>query len=254
MFKGKTLVGVGCSHVFGSFLDENMYIHKETCHLRSWLKKLEILTQATNSINLAHPGASNKRSYRVIRDFVLKNQDILNDLVIFLGITEPIRTELPIAKKVTNSNVFGYTIDSTVVNEEYDILTLGSFLLGDQHERDQSFKKFLDLYYGYHSFVSYEVEQMNLDLISLHTFFSYFGVEHHFLCMLVNEQDFSTNSMKEKLPIISFDSADAIYYAKLNGHKVGTDYDPNSGCNHLDDEGNMFIAKYIKETLENNGL
>ena len=251
MFKGKTLVGIGCSHVFGSFLDESMYKHKETCHSRSWLKKLEILTQANDSINLAHPGASNKRSFRVIRDFVLRNRDILDDLIIFVGITEPIRTELPIAKEVTKNSIFGYPIDSTVVNEEYDILTLGSYLLDDAYERDQKFEKFIELYYGYHSFVNYEVEQMNLDLISLHIFFNYFGIDHYFLCMLVNEQDFAVNSMREKLPIISFDGSSAIYHATSNGHKVGNDYVSNSGCNHLDEEGNMFIAKYIKEKIEN---
>jgi hypothetical protein len=252
MFDDKTLVGVGCSHVFGSFLDESTYVDKETCHLRSWLKKLESMSNAKDSINLALPGASNKRSCRVIRDFVLRNKSIAKNLVIFVGITEPIRTEIPIDKKKFNNSKFTWPLDPLSPEDaDYNILTLGTYLLTDIYERDADFEKYIELYYGNYCFVEYEIQQMNLDIISLHTFFNHFGIEHYFICMLVTEENFSKNPLKTELPIISFGGASAISYAKSHGHKVGKDYVPNSQCNHLDDEGNWFVAKYIKEKIEN---
>lgn len=251
MFDDKTLIGVGCSHVFGSFLDESSYADKETCYLRSWLKKLESMTNAKNSINLAFPGTSNKRSCRVIRDFVLSNRNIAEESVVFVGITEPIRTEIPIDKETIKNSKFTYPADPSLPeNTTYEILTIGSYLLVDRVERDKTFQQYIELYYSNHCVVDYEIEQMNLDMISLHTFFNYFGIEHYFVCMLVNEENFSKNPLKEELPIISFDGGDAISYAKSHGHKVGKDYVPNFECNHLDDEGNWFVAKYIKEKIE----
>lgn len=252
MFKDKTIVGVGCSHVYGVFLTENFWNDKESCWNRSWIKKLENLTEAKDSINLALPGGSNARSQRVIRNFVLDNLDSIENYVIFFGITELSRIELPIPKEILFLLTDGLPVDMSFDPEnkkEYRVLAPGPFTISPKFASrtngDKTLIRYLEEYYGKFHVDEYDIEKFNLDLISLHLFFTAFNIEHYFVTMLGYEGLFEKNPFRKKLPLFTFDGVDAISYARGLGYKVGQDYDPSAECFHLDDEGNQFLAEDI---------
>mgnify|MGYP000553990459 CR=1 FL=1 len=92
MFENKTLVGIGCSHVYGSY--EGDY-NIASCHERSWVNKLEKLGNFKSSINLGLEGGSNDRSVRELINFLKNNS--ADSLVVIFSITELSRTEFPIS-------------------------------------------------------------------------------------------------------------------------------------------------------------
>lgn len=241
MFEDKTLVAIGCSHVRGNFLDSAPETHFD----RSWVRKLEKLAGFKDSINLAIGGASNKRSFRVIREYVLDNLHNTQGMTIFFGITSLGRTE------IASTAHLNLPCD-VVTNGDLNLKYVCSTISPAQVNREGLYPKvveFIKLYYGLFYIDNYEVNQFNLDLISLHTFLKHFNIEHYFI--FVNEKPVinDKNVMKDQLPIITFENLSALDYAKSHGFKVDRDIDPSSGCNHLDHDGNEFVAKYIHDAV-----
>ena len=256
MFKDKTIVGVGCSHVYGVFLNEKHWDQRESCWNRSWIKKLENLTEADKSINLGLPGSSNTRSHRVIRNFVLENLNSKENFVIFFGITEIARLELPIQKDILTTFDGAIPRDDSFNSEgkDYELLTPGPFSIiekfGIRNRTHKTFVEYLEEYYGKFYADEYEIEKLNLDLISLHLFLTSFEIEHYFVTMLGYEGLFEKNPFRKKLPLFTFDGGDAITYARELGYKVGFDHDPSIYCHHLDDDGNQFLAETILDKVK----
>lgn len=236
----KTIVAVGCSHTFGSYLNANSMEYKDECHLRSWPSKLQ--QQYYNDydiVNLSLAGGSNTRSLRVLKEYVLDNLDRAKDLLVFFGITDTCRIE-----RISAKHVPGPAVDF-IADKEYVINAIGPWCQSPIAD----VQKYIDVHYGLFHIDQYENEQINLEMISLHTFLKHFDIEHYFVCMLVPEYIFKKNKLIKELPLITFDTT-AIEYAKQHGYKVGKDLHPEIDCNHLDHDGNEFLAKEIHKRME----
>lgn len=236
----KSIVAVGCSHTFGSYLNANSMEFSDDCHPRSWAAKLQgKYFPDSNTINLSMPGGSNTRSLRVIKEYVLDNLDRAKDITVFFGITDPCRVE-----RISSKHVEGPAVDM-LAGKPYIINAIGPWCQSPTAD----VQKYIDVQYGLFYVDEYENEQLNLEIISLHIFLKYFGIEHYFVCMLVPEHLFQQNKLIKELPIIGFNTS-AIEYAKRNGYKVGRDLHPEIDCNHLDHDGNEFLADRIFERME----
>ena len=116
-------------------------------------------------------------------------------------------------------------------------------------DKVKNFKQFVNentqskKYYGVFNVDEHNIRMINLELISMHLFLKHFEIEHYFPSMLVPSTVLDTSPLK--LPIIIFEQWPAIDYAKRNGFKVGKEIDSSFDCNHLDHDGNDFIADYI---------
>ncbi len=245
MFDGKTLVGVGCSHTFGSFKLERGYEDRQSCYQRSWVKKMEDITGAISSVNLGYPGGSNKRSKRVTEEYVLQDLERAKNSVIIIGLTEISRTEMSIV------NNFEFAPVDSSATKSYNLLTIGSWQVGNnwRFESDKRYKDFLEYYYGDIYCDEYEIDQLNISLFELHLFLKHFSVEHYFACLNINPAVLKSNALANQLKIIDFGGTHAIRFACENGFKVGNDYDPSTDCNHLDHDGNEFLARYMLDRI-----
>lgn len=241
----KKIIAVGCSHVYGSYTTDT---DDESCHDRSWANKILKYYKNYECVNLAAPGGSNTRSSRVIKEYVLNNLDNINDAIVFFGITDPSRIELASYRHLGSMSVFDE-------NKKYYINKVGSWNNDTQHSdiknflKDSDIKNFLKLYYGRFYVEEYAKLQLHLDLISLHIFLKNFKIEHYFIGILITEYYFDKEFYGIKIPLISWDT-NAIEYARTYGFKVGRDIEPNSNCNHLDHDGNIFLAKCIYNKMQ----
>lgn len=236
----KTIVAVGCSHTFGSYLNTNSMEYKDECNSRSWATKLQQQYYSDYDIvNLSMPGGSNTRSLRVLKEYILDNLDQAKDLIVFFGITDPGRIE-----RISEGHVEGPAVDF-LAGKEYVVNVIGPWCQSSQKD----VQTYINIHYGLFYVDEYENEQLNLEMISLYTFLKHFNIEHYFVCMLVPERVLEKNKLLNELPIIGFNTT-AIEYAKKNGYKVGKDLYPEIDCNHLDHDGNKFLAKEIFERVE----
>lgn len=240
-YHNKTLVAAGCSHTYGTYLGFN---DSESCHGRSWVKKLEKTAGFNQSLNLAIGGASNKRSLRVITDFILKNIDHIQDYVIMLAVTETSRTELPSVQSTHIPQDVFFDHD----NQGYHINMLGSFLVNKT--TDPIIDKFLETYYGKFSIDSYDADEINRQIYLLHMLLKYHNVEHYFPIMIGHTVMFNEKIANELIPYIKFNQMPIVFYAKQQGYKVGRDINPNFNCNHFDHDGNQFIAENIYKHMK----
>lgn len=238
MFTDKEIVATGCSHTYGDFLNQHRE-NREECHSRSWVKKLEKIAGFVGSSNLAFGGSSNMRSFRVIKEYVLNNLDNVHNKVVMIGLTEPIRFELP-------------SQESAIINDDltftgtYTLNMIGPWQINGGLNLDV--QTFINTYYGRFTVLEHTMNNLMLELVSMHTFLKSFDIEHYFLCMLVSKGSMIRPPIP--LPIIDFDGLPAIEYAKRKGFKVGKDLDPSIICNHLDHDGNEFLAHYIYERIK----
>lgn len=232
----KTIVAVGCSHVFGSYLNSNDMFAKEECNQRSWVKKLGNKYFPTdNVVNLAAPGGSNARSFRVIKEYILDNLENASNLIVFFGITDLSRLEL-----VTEHQIEGPAVDF-FANKSYIVNIVGPWCRVPMKD----VQTYLDVHYGVFYNDTYETEKINLDLLTLHIFLKHYGIEHYFVNMLAPQ---GIVNKDYNLPLIDFGGI--IQYAKKFGYKVGKDLHPEIDCNHLDHDGNEFLAEKIYEKMK----
>ena len=238
MFEGKTLVAAGDSHTYGQYLYDNV---AESCHERSWVKKLETLGKFDKSVNLSRPGGSNDRIFRVLHEHVERNYRTIKNSVIIIALTDPIRFELPSLERTyfakDNSN---YDHKSYVINA-INISNLSSC------EDNTVAPQFLDTYYKYFYVEKYTFKMLNQKIIAFSSLLNRLGVEYYFTDFLSNNTFFNNPQyMGMKFPFLRIyeTRGDNVMNAvKLSGFKVGNDVDPESNCNHLDHDGNEFIAE-----------
>ena len=236
----KTIVAVGCSHTFGSYLNANSIEYKDECNPRSWATKLQQQYYTDcDVVNLSMPGGSNTRSLRVLKEYILDNLDRAKELIVFFGITDPCRIE-----RISAKTVPGPAVDD-LAGKPYVVNAIGPWCQCPWED----VQKYFDVHYGLFHNDEYENEQLNLEMISLHTFLKHFNIEHYLVGVLVAGDIFKENKLIKELPLIDFGTT-AIKYAKKCGYKVGRDFHPEIDCNHLDHDGNEFLAKEIFERME----
>lgn len=239
-YSNKILVAAGCSHTYGQFLTES---NPQECHERSWVKKLERLAGFKQSVNLSHPGASNKRSIRVLTDFLLKNVDNIQQYVFMLGTTSLARTEFP----VNGIKILGNT--DKFINESYSIALVTPAEINQI--KDKRLSNFLQMYYGFFSVDAYDIKMINHDMLRFHTLLEHYKVEHYFPVIMGSLTDFKSDIGNQSLPYIRFsrDGNDAFNVTREKGFRMGVDIDTISDCYHFDHDGNEFIAKEIYKSL-----
>lgn len=229
MFEGKTLLGVGCSHVFAPLGED---FDPSTCHQRSWVKKLEKLAGFSDSVNLGAPGGSNQRSERVVMDY-LSNNDYSN-LVIMFGITDISRFEL----LVTNS-VYGF---------EYTTKPIGPWSVHKEHTPDSRELSFVETLYGkFHNF-NYEIQLLNRRILHLKTFLDKLNIEHYFVELQCQGGNIIPSQFGIDLPLIVFKDnsgqpTNAIRYIMEQG--IAHDY-----TYHFDHDGHEFLAQLFYDQIK----
>jgi hypothetical protein len=240
-YSDKILVAVGCSHTYGTFLNDNA---QETCHERSWVKKLEKTVGFKKSINLAIGGASNKRSLRVITDFLIDNADNIDNYLVIVALTEISRTEFPSAKKTFIPQDIFFDKE----RNGYHINMLGSFLV--DKTTDPVLDDFLRTYYGIFSVDQYDAAEINRDIFCLHRLLTSYNVEHYFPIMLGPVNHYKKQIANESIPYITFNDRAIVGHTKQQGYKVGKDVNLIIDCNHFDHDGNQYIAEGIYKHMK----
>lgn len=237
-FENKILVATGCSHTYGNYLGQPDGIE---CHQRSWVKKLEIKGKFLKSDNIAIGGGSNQRSFRVTKEYILSNIDILDNIVVIIGLTEPSRFELP---SVQNTPLRDVTFKGN-----YYMNKFGSWHIQNDNGNIQNF---IDQYYSTFCVDEHVKHTLFLDILSMHFFLKSLQVKHYFFCFLIDNNYFNGYDLTN-IPIYDFHGEPAITYAKKNGFKVGRDINPQIDCNHLDHDGNEFLADYMLNLIRSTG-
>lgn len=241
VYSDKILVAVGCSHTYGTFLNDNAV---PTCHDRSWVKKLEKTAGFKGSINLAIGGASNKRSLRVITDFLINNIDCIDNYILIVALTDMSRTEFPSSK----NTFIPQDIFFDKERNGYHINMLGSFLV--DKTTDPMLDNFLRTYYGIFSVDQYDADEINRDIFCLHMLLKSYNVQHYFPIMMGPVNLYKKQMANEHIPYITFDSDAIVEHTKQQGYKVGKDINLTADCNHFDHDGNQYIAEGIYKHMK----
>lgn len=239
----KTIVGVGCSHVFGSYLNENNLKYREECWPRSWVHKMQQRYYPDGtSVNLGAPGGSNQRSLRVIKNYVIDNLENAKDMIVIFGITDASRFEL-----VTTQELSVNGVNESLANKNYTAYAVGTWF----QFSDKYLQTYLDIHYGVFYNDEYVIEQTSMDMLTLHTFLKNYSIEHYFLNVIVSPDLYNNTAMWNRMPLIRLGgNVNMIEYARKNGYKVGRDIHPDIDCNHLDHDGNEFLATKIYNEMK----
>lgn len=227
MYSNKTLVGIGCSHVFGSL--GNDYDPK-TCHERSWVKKLETIGNFKSSVNLGEPGGSNLCSERKLLEYLKDNYT--KDLVVIISITQLSRTE------------FINAIDG----KANDFLKIGSWMAAKEAELETRTKNFIEIYYGCFHDNNNDIRLINQQVLMIHSLLKSLNIEHYFFEMLCLPKTISRQQLGFTFPVIEFyHNSGSILNA--NGFLTHYGHAPKSCC-HWDHEGNEFLANYLLKKMK----
>lgn len=229
MFDSKTLIGVGCSHTYGEYQGD---VQRETCHERSWVKKLEKLGNFKTSVNLGMPGSSNYRSERVLFKYLKNN--VSEDLVVIFSITELSRTEF---------------IDVTS-GKPTDFFRIGSWMGNNDISMNtpKRVKEFVETYYGNFHDDKHDIDEINRKILMIHLLLKSLNIEHYFFEMLNVPGKLEESQFNFQLPLIPFRHHDG---TKLNANGFLKYKNQQPGeCNHWDHAGNEFLATHLFEQIK----
>lgn len=229
MFDGKTLLAVGCSHVFAPLGED---FNPETCHQRSWVKKLERLGNFKNSINLAQSGASNQRSERVLMEYLEANN--YNDLVLAFGLTDLSRFELPRADKV--------------FDHLYHMSSIGPWCVSSEHTLDKRELNFMETLYGEFHSTNYETVMINRKMLYLNSFLNRLNIEHYFIEIHCHGGSIMPNQFGIDLPLIHFKDDQGLPTNAIR-HTMNQGYTPDY-TGHFDHDGHEFLAKLFYDQIK----
>ena len=246
MFEGKTLIGVGCSHVFGTLGDDNDPV---TCYERSWVKKLERLGNFKDSVNLGAPGGSNDRSERVLFEY-LKNSNT-RDLVVIISLTQLSRKELVYCYDdyVKYISLGSWMIDinapdNLIAEDEFTSINrkknVGQFNKREQH--------FFEVYYSTFHHRTNDVEEINRKVVMMHTLLESLNIEHYFFEMLAEPETIEPIQLGHTIPMIKFKNG-LDYDVTANDYLDFVGFKPGK-CMHWDHDGNEFLADYILKYIK----
>lgn len=241
MYQGKTILAAGCSHTYGEYLNDH---DRLTCHVRSWVHKLQDILGFDNYVNLSYPGGSNKRAVRLLTDYVI-HYPSPEKLVVFLGVAETARTEF-----FVNKNPQHYVIDTMSDHRfGHNTAIIGPWTYDLLPKEENTF---LGQYYLNHYNDCFENHILNLELQRFSGFLKYNKIEHYFPLMQGQKQELLKEKNSQQLPYIFFDQLDAVQYARHHGFKIGSENnDKNIICNHLNHDGHQFVAEYIAKSILN---
>lgn len=246
MFQGKTLLGVGCSHVFGTLGEDNNPV---TCHERSWVKKLERLGNFKDSVNLGSPGGSNDRSERVLFEYLQSNDT--DNLVVIISLTQLSRKELIYCTDnlVKYISLGSWMID--IFNPEQSN-TNDNFTLEDRKKNANNFtqreKQFFETYYATFHHRTNDVHEINRKVAMIHTLLKSLNVEHYFFEMLAEPGSIERIQLGHTIPMINFTNALG-YKINANNYLNECSFIPGE-CKHWDHDGNEFLANYILKYIK----
>jgi hypothetical protein len=262
-FEDTVLIVVGDSFVYGHYGDDMYY---ETCWQRSWVSKLGKLGKFKEVINLGEPGGSNKRSLRVIIEYITKNYDQTQKYFVLFGVTDISRTEFPVDNDISTTQPW---LRSKVcnplenINDSYKILSLGVW-----HKDNNTFNS--DYYEKFYN-DQYEIDMLNYNLLLLYTFFKNYNIDILFFMTVGDPKNIKKPIMGATLPRIIFHYKKNNYFMKYTRENIDhnvehapvrlqenfrinedimTSFVINHGhnvnwCGHFDHDGNEFLANYI---------
>jgi len=238
MFENKTLVGLGCSHTYGQVLDD---FNRETCHERSWVKKLERIGNFKESVNLALPGGSNARSERVLFDF-LKNNN--KDLLVIFTVTELSRFETFNAE--STEAPFGSEIDIG-----YQAEATWKLLPDLEHKIDPKKVEYLQYHYSMCSGHRDDVLSINRRIVLIHSFLKLLNIEHYFVEMVMAPGTIRREQFGFTLPFIEFKPKGKPWQLFTAFDWVEENYGLES-CKHWNHEGSQGLAEYMLKYIKDN--
>ena len=245
MFEGKTLVGVGCSHVFGTLLDDTDPI---TCHPRSWVKKLERLGNFKNSINLGSPGGSNNKSERILFEYLKDNYS--ENLVVIFSITQLARKEFV---RNYNDSIDYIDLGSWMIDvNNPDIVAEDEFTAERRKENASRFgpkaKTFFEIYYSLFHHHDNDVQEINRRVLMIHTLLKSLNIEHYFFEMIAEPGTINQFQLGHNIPMIKF-KTNLPYDINANNYLNFNNIIPEK-CRHWDHAGNEFLAEYLLSQIK----
>lgn len=229
MFSNKTLVGLGCSHVYAPLGQDNS---TDTCHNRSWVKKLERLGNFKSSVNLSIPGGSNQRSERMLMEYLETHGNL--DLVVVFGLTDLSRFEL--------------VIPDPTVDHLYSLKPIGPWCASQDYTKDVRELSFMETLYGNFHSNNYETKMLNRKLLYLNSLLNRLNVEHYFIELHCHGGSIVQEQFGIKLPLIHFKDQteqpiNAIRYIMSKG------YEPDY-TGHFDHDAHEFLAKLFYNQIK----
>jgi len=247
-FSKTTLVAFGDSFVYGQYEDDLNY---QSCWNRSWVSKLEKLGRFKSSINLAAPGASNSRSFRMLLKFLDEIYSPEENYLIIYAITDLSRFEVCLS-----ADDFSYFKFVDIVHSPYDtaandtkIAPIGPWIFNNPKSccDDARVIDSLKMYYGFLTNKNYHEKMFAQQLLAINNLMAANGLKHHYMTTLDSNfflKQFS--KYKIELPIIQH---------RHGRHLTITDFLSESGfkpgsCGHFDHDGNQFLAENIYSQIK----
>lgn len=188
-----------------------------TCHERSWVKKLQVLANFKDSVNLSASGGSNHRSERVLIEYLRKNS---KDIVVIFAATEVSRFE----------TVTTYPDGSLLFNAE------GAWGL-DENNFDKKKKEFLEYFYSTLTNKQVELQTFNRKILLIHSLLKSMNIEHYFFEMISEPGSIATSQLGFKIPVIDF--------SNINAADWMFKFFPRGSCRHFDHDANQALAEYL---------
>jgi hypothetical protein len=237
MFKGKTLVGLGCSHTSGSYGKE--FDCTDLTKERSWVKKLEQIGNFKDSVNLGIPGGSNHRSERVLFEFLKNNT---HELVVIFTITELSRFEtfnvLEPVENFKSSWDIGYQGEGT-----WKLLPDLEFPLALEK------LEYLKYHYTLYSNDQEDVKIINRKVLLIHALLKSMNIEHYFLEMLAPPYTIQRNQLNFKIPFIEFKSKKN---TQINARDWVIENFMLGPCGDWDHDASLGLAEYMFNYFKDN--
>jgi len=242
-----TLIAVGDSFVYGHLGDDLNY---KTCWDRSWVSKLGKIANFKENINLAAPGGSNHRSFRVLTNYLIENYSPDKKYVIFYGISDISRFEISMDRKISKS----IHVDNLVKNplekqyDDQDIVGIGPWT----SLNSKIFDSYLKTHYTFLSTDRYNKELLNSQILSVHLMLSCLNIKHYFIETICPVDTINRKIMEKNIPVIDFihDNKRMMFpeFLLSKGFK-------SAPCDHFDHDGNNFMANYLYNYIvgEQNG-
>jgi hypothetical protein len=242
MFEDKILVGVGCSHTAGDY-DNEYFRDINSCHARSWVKKLERVGNFKDSVNLSFPGGSNYRSERVLIDYIKKNSNDLKDLIVIFTITELSRFETVNVLSLVNDDHH----KQERIGKDWGYMSEGIWKLDPEQIVDDKRRQFLEYYYSIYSHYDADVEIINRKVSMISSLLHKLGIEHYFLEMICTPDTIKEEQFGFKIPMISFIENNG---PKMNAMDWMKKRFKKGTCGHFDHDANQALADYIYDQLK----
>lgn len=246
MFNDVNLIVVGDSVVYGHLGDD---VDMESCHNRSWVRKLGKVGNFKSETNLGAPGGSNERSHRVLLDHIEKTYSPTEKYLVLFCISELSRFELPIDLNDAGlSGIFlGY---SCFESEKIGISGIGPWtadcIYGESTSHKEKIKEFFNTYYQMFSHEEYLIKTLSHKLFTLKSFLDTLNIKYFFTSTIAKPRILTDlKFFNETLPTLDYEGYNINGFLDSRGFK-------RHPCMHHDEIAYNFLANhtYMKLTRE----